>query len=329
MRLRRHLASVTAKYPRVWEQLANFRRDKSKLGGWPAWCDVPLSGAYAIATAGRDGILPTGPEVAVIGGLGTWRMTQGVYRYDPDLLDALWTTPIEQVPIEMLYRVPEWCVYLETPGRMAGRLPLLGSFLWLEWDTHPPHRTELRALLDTDDYLLPLILHLTSATLDTCIDAALAETLRWMPEEQSMPSGTWQDIRSSMREIWPPLISLALYLCSEGPDVMGERGELVLPERPRPRKGGGIVPASSPCAWVIGSRIGAALRVGLRSESAGGRHASPRPHVRRAHWATYWTGPKTAPQKPLLHWLHPILVGAGQDLPVTIHPVADGSSHSN
>jgi hypothetical protein len=69
-RLRRHLAAVKARHPAAWNQLAEFRRRKQELGGWPGWCDVPLSGAYAIVTgvhpkAGR----PSAADVAVVGGL--------------------------------------------------------------------------------------------------------------------------------------------------------------------------------------------------------------------------------------------------------------------
>ena len=45
---------------------------------------------------------PDKADVAVVGGLGAWRLTQGVYRYDAELLEALWTTPIERVPAELL-----------------------------------------------------------------------------------------------------------------------------------------------------------------------------------------------------------------------------------
>jgi hypothetical protein len=301
-----------------------FRRDKAKLGGWPAWCDVPLAGAYAIVSGGGDlPHLEAAADVAVVGGLGTWRLTQGVYRYDSDLFDALWTTPIERVPVEMLYRLPEWCVYLETKGRMAGQLPLRGAFVWLEHDSNTG-RSELRALLDAGDMLLlPLILHLSDPMLDVCIDAALGEALRHMPAEP-LPAGTWQNAREYMRTLWPPIISLALYLCSVAPDVMDERGAPGMPARPQSRKKDGtIIAASAPKSWVIGSRIGQALRKAAAGERAetGLTHASPRTHVRRAHWHTYLVGTGRASRK--LRWLHPILVSAGADLPVTIHPVEE------
>jgi hypothetical protein len=249
-------------------------------------------------------------------------MTQGIYRYDPELLEALWTTPVEKIPVELLYRLPEWCVYLETPGRGYEGLSMHGAFLWLEYDV-PTGRSELRALLDVEDgQLIPGILHLDQPDLESSIEATLGESLKHMPLDQSLPAGAWQAIRESFRTLWPSLISLALYLCSEEPDVMTERGAAERPTRPRPGKRGDIIPASAPTGWVIGSRLGRALREARERDPQGGTHASPRGHVRRAHWATYWTGPKSTPQKPVLKWLPPIPVNLQtDDLPATIHPV--------
>lgn len=70
IRLRRHLAAMHARYPKVWDQLAMFRRDKALLGGWPAWCDVPLAGAYAIVSGGQNLPKTAAGDVAAAGGLG-------------------------------------------------------------------------------------------------------------------------------------------------------------------------------------------------------------------------------------------------------------------
>jgi hypothetical protein len=72
-----------------------------------------------------------------------------------------------------------------------------------------------------------------------------------------------------------------------------------------------------------------------RGERAGtkrgaGRNAGrrgPAPHIRRAHWHTFWTGPRSgAPRKPALKWIPPIPVAFGDvepdTLPAVIHRVS-------
>ena len=41
--------------------------------------------------------------------------------------DAVRDTPVEgDIPCEVLHRLPEWCVYVETPGMTAFQAPLHG-----------------------------------------------------------------------------------------------------------------------------------------------------------------------------------------------------------
>lgn len=51
-----------------------------------------------------------------------WRMTQGIYRIDPTLYADLVDTEIAgDLPSDVLMHLPEWCIYIETPGlQLAG-----------------------------------------------------------------------------------------------------------------------------------------------------------------------------------------------------------------
>ena len=87
-RLQGHLKRIITKDPNAWKRLANFCKSKNEPG-WPDWCYVPLSEVFKMTLVGIGDILPKSMSETVAGGLGTWRMTQGVYRFDPDLLEAL------------------------------------------------------------------------------------------------------------------------------------------------------------------------------------------------------------------------------------------------
>ena len=123
-----HLRAVSKKYLLAWQQLAMFRAERGKddLPAWPDWCYCPVAGAYAIISSG--GALPPGAaaDIAAVAGLGAWRATQTLYRFDPAFAAALVDTPVSRLPVEEFYRLPEWCVYIEAPDlawlgkRMAG-----------------------------------------------------------------------------------------------------------------------------------------------------------------------------------------------------------------
>ena len=115
----RILGSFSRLYPDAWKHVDEFRANRKGLGNWPGWCFMPLAGAYAIVSKGATlRSIDQARHVGVLGALAAWRVTQGIYRFDPTVLDALWETPVTgDIPTEVLYHLPEWCVYVPTPER--------------------------------------------------------------------------------------------------------------------------------------------------------------------------------------------------------------------
>ena len=317
------VAEATRALPSAWRLADELRADRSGLPEWPDWCFLPIAGWLAIAQRilGRSAS-PANAILAAssLAAMGAWRVGQGVYRFDPDLYAALVETPVRGALPEALTRLPEWGVYVETPGMTYDEMPLVGFFSHMEWDVNR-HQAELRFLLDVDDegrprlfaVAVPLVGDLTEALESTTKASGIAVSPDF-------------DV-STMASRLEPLVSLLLYLCSERPDVSGEWP----PSRPHPRrtkKGLRLFPPKvPPKPWVVGASIGSALRRAraggeTKADDTGGadRHR-PRPHIRRAHWHTYRVG--KGRQGTKLRWLSPILVGAGDDsdLPVTVHPV--------
>jgi hypothetical protein len=328
----RHLAEVGKRYPRAWRQVDEIRATRGRGLSWPDWCFLPLAGTYAIVSGGGTNRLSPkdAAQVSILGALAAWRVTQGIYRFDPDVFAAVWETPIEgDLPVGLLYRLPEWCVYVETPGRGIFHWPLSGFFAHLEWDANTG-RTELRLLLDTEGAgLLPYVIHLRPEGLRESVLAMLQEAGRQgaqhgVPVDQSASTATL-----IAAEIMP-LVSLVLYLCAQNAEIRDAGGTGRLPVKPAPKrvKGGErYFPPNRATVWDCGWRMGPALRMALSAahDSAAegdviqGR-AGPRPHIRRAHWHSFWTGPRQDPaqRKIALRWLPPIPVAvadAGELVP--------------
>ena len=341
----RHLRSLPTRYPQIWQQVDDLRSRRSKdLPDWPQWCFLPMAGAYAIATQGRNDVQPPGVDVGVIAALSAWRVSQGIYRFDPTLLDALWETPVEgDIPTEILERLPEWCCYvpLDPPRRVLG-MDVCGFFVHLEHDANTGHR-ELRLLLDFGpSHLSPIPLHLVG-NLSECLHESMEEAKRNARTHglatAIQPDGTMSDIHADTPEEQErlvelaarfteehghelaPLISLTLYLCSTNAEILGRDGQNKLLNRPaikHTKRGTRMFPPPQAEVWEVGFRLGATLRAaapGVSGPDRGGTHASPRPHLRRAHWHAFWTGEKAKPgrrtdRKLILHWLPPTLVAA-------------------
>jgi len=327
LRPKQLLKDISRKWPNVWEQFKIFRKDKGKsLPDWPDWCYVPIAAGYAIYTQGVDTSAPIldfkhGP--AVITAAAAWRVTQGVYRFDEDLYNALISQPmIDNLPCEALKRLPEWCVYIETYNSTFDGKPFSGFMAHLEKDANDGTE-ELRLVLMMDDGdNFPMPLHIGDWTLDEGLRRMQAVSDK--NAKQHYPGFKFQTI--DYQEDVEPLLQLVLYLCAENIDIP------MLPAHPRTRvrMSGQVDIAREPHTWTVGMRIGTSIRkyrkeveMNTHDDSLQGNHASPRPHVRRAHWHHFWKGPRDGNRTLILRWLPPIPVGVDDEsqLPAVIHKV--------
>jgi len=198
---------------------------------------------------------------------------------------------------------------------------LFGAFAHLNWHAATAE-TQLILIFDTNKGLLSSGFAIGKWNLAESYDRLISESLvaaaflrmpLATPEEQA-------NFRNIILTFSGPVVSLLLYLCSQGAEI-GDGTHA--PRNPPPKTVRGLArqfPADKPTTWEVGVRLGAALRQARRSEEAenaekGSSSAGPRPHIRRAHWHGFWTGsreggPRSGKEKRRfdLRWLPPIAV---------------------
>lgn len=324
-RARDALSEWGRRYPDAWRDVDRAREHRA----WPDYVYLPLpeAGRIILPHMQTAGLRPQrGGDVvrdaSLLAMMAAWRVTQGIYRYDPVLYAALVDTPVTgQIPGDVLHYLPAWCVYIETPDMTAplvggGSTPLHGAWAWLDRDGE---HDVLTLGLDTEAHLaighVPLV-----GTLDEALTRVAAD---W---QDSIASGAARgmvpdEYAAAARSVFGPLLSLLLYLCA--PDADYER-----PERPQPKRtkaGWRLFPADRPTTWEVGVRLGAALRRAYQAEQTGtatGR--TVRPHVRRAHWHTFLAGPRDSARERRVKWLPPLAVNLDDaELPAVIRRVTE------
>lgn len=306
-----HLESVSRDYPGVWRQYDRLLAMRGNgLPEWPSWCHCPMAVASAIVSSGAPTIpIERSLDISRVAALAAWRPTQGIYRFDPTLLSELLETPITgELPTEHLYRLPEWCIYVELPENAGG----YGFFAHLEWGGDEEH-DELRLLIDQRHTLLPLALHLVGT-----LEESMARYVDYANEQMRaarIPVELGAEHVAEMVHLAKPLISVLLYLCADDAEFRPTRGVKRSPGRPRLRNGR-MPPARALEIYETGFSLGKALREALDAAESG-THRGPRPHVRRAHWRNQAYGPKRSRHKLL--WIHPTLVGVGDVVPTIRH----------
>jgi hypothetical protein len=106
------LATVSHAYPTAWQPVDSVRAACGKgVPQWPDWCFLPYRHAHAIATDGSGQLLPyeRSHHPSMLGALVAWRVTQGIYRFDPALYN----------------RIAHWHTFLVGTGRAERRVKWL------------------------------------------------------------------------------------------------------------------------------------------------------------------------------------------------------------
>ena len=151
-RPQQHLAFFRERHPHAFKFADPMRAQRGRtVPDWPDWCFLPFEAAYRILF-GEE--LPENPtqvgDAFELAALAAWRVTQGIYRPDPALLEEAREADLGwKIPDDLFWRLPEWCVYVETEGDGPVGMRTAGFFAHLVTDS--PDTPQLRLLFDVDD----------------------------------------------------------------------------------------------------------------------------------------------------------------------------------
>lgn len=353
----KYASALASRFPGLWKSCEQVRSMRGSIHHWPGYCFLPrpLSAGIAMGAARRTTPNHFDHRASYwISSLSAWRMTQGIYRFDHEVAEALERTPLDRdLPAEILCQVPEWCVYIETPDRRIEGTPAPGFFCFLDEMSERGEAAyrDLVFLSEVGDPDKPetMRLHehaplpLGAGSLQAAMGVVRERSVKLLSGYIAEAAGTadLQDVAedivrmhtdteaNSESELLRPLIARVLYLCTENAEIIDPTGKRKQPGNPPPTKvkgGTRQFPTDRVTQWEVAFRLGAALRRGRQEapEPRGGTHASPRPHIRTAHWHHFWKGPKSGGLRMLVaRWLPPTPVNVDEEHPIvpTVRPV--------
>lgn len=291
-----------------------FRQCKAWLADWLKHNPTPQEGFLS------PPIMKHFPPHIVYMSLAAWRTGKALLHCDESLFRILGeTNQSDALPGDMLRRLPFWGFWLDFPADMVfaeGQGPLLGAFFTL---TDHDNGT---------DALLALTL-----AQEPLVDGNLPLGMEYLP--LTAPVSTAISLQDEgVRGFWQAVLPVLFWLCSENSE-WGTQGK---PVRPPPRRVGKhqrFIPPKKPVQIYAGARAGAALRQPFRPERdsplkelGGMSNRRLRPHVRKAHWQTYWKGKPTQGEEKsmLLKWKPPQIVnGQNDDLDAVVRFIKENN----
>ena len=324
------LHRIRAAVPKLSQKVDALRARRGKdIPAWPNWCFLPYQAGHGLVPPVTDHGWFWGELIM----MASWQVSQGIYEFDPDVYEAVVSTPVGKVPCEVLYHLPEWSVFVPSPSFKDSP----GFWARLAWSGGGFPTMLKFVILRTDGSVSQPGIELHAGrTLEQTVKATWEEEVKQI---KSNPYPTlrnleflaaWQDPDFRRQEHervlrWvEPRLALLLYLCSVNREISHPDNRL--PAKPRAKKtkrGARHFPAANLRTWNVGIRLGAALRSARKnvsSRTSSGNGSPKRPHIRRAHWHSYWTGPQNGKRIRVVKWLPPISVKVDrvEDLPVTV-----------
>ena len=338
------LNDLVKEYPDIWRQAEDFhsKNGKDGLPAWPQWCYIPIAAGIAIATQGQSfannpwGLFNHMKRAQDITAVAAWRISKDVFVMDPDMEELLYEQEddIDLSP-EIFLQLPYYCFYVQTSRLEIPDFPIHGFFVHLEYDVNNGDR-ELRLLFLSQDGKITMAfpIHIDEANIRASVVHTIKESHQNIraPEMQMLRQNLFAQSKAEnierLEELLKKALQLVLYLCAQNKEVAAN------PEQRKMKKAAVTKDRYAEVRkWDVGIRIGAAVRQynvkkaettqdKAPSDVVHKAHASPRPHIRRAHWHNFWTGPKDGDRKLVLKWLAPSFVGTNtDDTPVVIHKV--------
>ena len=294
--------------------------------------------------------------------LERWDASKQVYRVNDALWDELTLDDADALPVSVLRRLPYDCIFVQhrevlreafpLAGLTAGaEFDIAGFFCWLDAAglnvsmlfsssavfpgglRDPPHDRcgylttigpdapatigELTKSIESRGYS-------TTKSVLSRLSGVLPETFLVNQAEEHVRR---LSISNSLG--LKHLLGALMYISSKEADVR----TVYVPQRNRPQKSRQTDCEVHDVGFRVADRLGRVRRIPApdtepqanqepSSDGVTRRHLAP--HVRRAHWHGYWTGPRDNPTGLEIKWIPPIIVNASRgDLMGTVHKVSN------
>lgn len=317
------LKQISAHYPDVWIHMREFHIANGQRG-MPKWipeCYAPIGAAIAVTTRGRN-VYPreldmqTMADAQCIAALAPWRLDKEVFVLDKEM-EALLCSHIDDldIPSQILYRLPYMCFYIEFNDLFLDGESYHGVFVHIE-DDPVDNAKELRLLFlraDCSYYGFPI--HINAQTMKNNVLRTAQEAYKITSSlgryDQAREMIAQQSNIDNLTAFLSKTLQAVLYVCANNADIMPSSEQALITKRTNKIKDR----YAEIKKWSVGFRVGTVIKNrkedSKNNEHGTGTHASPQPHVRRAHWHHYWIGPlhDTDRRQLILKWIAPTFIG--------------------
>lgn len=359
-----YIQRINKQFPNIWAAVKKNRENIHSLKengapafpAMPSWMEmttglvhytVSHTPAYeAVMTAARfqgmNKFIEKMEDLTILAPVYAWKKSKNVYRFAPELYNELIHQELDtSVNMDVFFQLPQYGTYVETPGLRRDNKAVKGVLAYIEQqptandeylyclnlcyfmnDKDTPHTVDIFMYNMDGHTTLEMSFNNVFDALDEYNEKIESTTITKDLYKEVMNRDRFKkQIKESS-----PFLNLLMFLCSKEPDI----SEASKPETHHHGKHNKHT--DEPKEWDVGIRISRML---LRSKSneqgnpeGNGLGSAKRPHIRSAHWHSYWIGPRdeTYPNRRIIiKWLPPIPINVRDEeaLPVVIREVPE------
>lgn len=246
-----------------------------------------------------------------------WQLSKPNVVFEPTLVEHLADSEIpENLPAEILQRLPYWCQWVTLPIHLASKdntmsLDFDGAFVGYTKIEHRPALILVAPFVSSDDSIRTNGFT-PSATSYVYLDEpvnhlSFMKNSHLLNVSDEMPESFFQELMFNVYHYLTKIVCCVMYICSQQ-DALYSEGH----QQPKPQRLGKsyrITPPKTDRMITVGSEMTKIIKdFEDEVESCTRAFNGRRPHLRKAHYHHFWTGPKVGPRKLVCKWLPPSIV---------------------
>ncbi len=101
------LKLTSSKYPSAWSEIESARENRN----WPDWCYVPINRCLTITMASQANVFQQVQDAVLMSALAPWRISKEIYVFDNELVNDLYSQPLDKLPTVVFERLPFPAIY--------------------------------------------------------------------------------------------------------------------------------------------------------------------------------------------------------------------------
>lgn len=246
-----------------------------------------------------------------------WQLSKPNFVFEPALMKHMADSELpETIPAEILQRLPYWCQWITLPINLATaentlRLDFDGAFVGYTEIERRPALVLVAPFVSSDDSIKTngFTPSVTSYVyLDEPVDhLSFVKNSHLLNVSDRMPDVFFRELMFGTYHYLTKIVSCVMYICSQQ-HALYQEGH----SQPKPQRLGKsyrIIPPKTDRMITVGAEMTRILKDFEAEVEACTRAFNGRkPHIRKAHYHHFWTGPKVGVRTLVCRWLPPSIV---------------------